>query len=245
MTPEAYYRLTELDRASWPEFRDRILQFEANDHAEPRTYPGYPRFALAKVGARLWPPLDRVLRARRCERRLGDAFPAPRVLSRLLRFAHGSLGDHARGPTPSAGGLQAIELYLAHWCNAWLPAGLYHYDRAGHHLSQIGAKTSQAEWHALVPALPLVDGGSLLWILVGDGARVEAKYGARGLRFLLLEAGHLMQNLCLQSASLGLSTVPLGGFLEGDIAHALKLPATDVVLYVGVCGAVLSASRTS
>ena len=42
------------------------------------------------------------------------------------------------------------------------------------------------------------------------------------LRFLLLEAGHLMQNLCLMSASLGLTTVPLGGYFEADLSVANK-----------------------
>jgi nitroreductase len=65
---------------------------------------------------------------------------------------------------------------------------------------------------------------------------VEAKYGARGGRFLLLEAGHVMQNLCLLSASLGLATVPLGGYFERAIAEQFLLPSTDLVLYVGVCG---------
>ena len=67
---------------------------------------------------------------------------------------------------------------------------------------------------------------------------MTAKYGDRGLRFLLLEAGHLMQNLCLASASLGLATTPLGGYFEADLAQRLTLPPTDEVLYLGLCGAV-------
>ena len=91
-------------------------------------------------------------------------------------------------------------------------------------------------WIERVPSLPMVEGGSLLWVLVGDGARLEDKYGDRSQRFLLLEAGHLMQNLCLVSASLGWATVPLGSFLEQDIARAFVLPPTDLVLYVGAFG---------
>ena len=73
-------------------------------------------------------------------------------------------------------------------------------------------------------------------LIIGDGARTRAKYGARGLRFLLLEGGHLMQNLCLIAADAGLATVPLGGFFEQPLARALQLPTTDEVLYTGVCG---------
>jgi nitroreductase len=88
----------------------------------------------------------------------------------------------------------------------------------------------------MVPALDLIEGGALLWVVVGDLERVERKYGERGARFLLLEAGHLMQNLCLLSASLGMATVPLGAFFEGEISRELCLPRTDAVLYTGVCG---------
>jgi SagB-type dehydrogenase family enzyme len=93
----------------------------------------------------------------------------------------------------------------------------------------------------MVPSLDHVEGGAVLWVLVGDAARVTHKYGGRGYRFLLLEAGHLMQNLCLVSTSLGLATVPLGGYLERSITETLALPATDHVLYVGVCGSPVKA----
>jgi SagB-type dehydrogenase family enzyme len=160
------------------------------------------------------------------------------VLGRLLQFAHGVTHDGHGGPIPSSGGLQALELYLAILENDWLPAGAYHFDRQGHCLAQLASCTSRPQWLALVPSLCHVEGGSVLWVIVGDGARIRAKYGERGLRFLLLEAGHLMQDLCLLSASLELCTVPLGGFLEKDIGRVLTLPPADQVLYVGVCGEV-------
>lgn len=118
----------------------------------------------------------------------------------------------------------------------WLPAGLYHYDRVGHHLSQVAAGAGRADWERRVPSLDLLKGGALLWVVVGSGERVARKYGERAGRFLLQEAGHLMQNICLLSASLGLVTVPLGGYFERDIARQLLLPRTDLVLYLGVCG---------
>jgi hypothetical protein len=49
-----------------------------------------------------------------------------------------------------------------------------------------------------------------------------------------------MQNLCLVSASLGLCTVPLGGFFEADIARLFALARADVVACLGVLGGRLS-----
>jgi SagB-type dehydrogenase family enzyme len=239
MSAEAFFAATELDRTTYPGWRDGIVEAEASGAAlpgPPRSYPGYPRRPLPHLRPRLWPALDRVLARRRCAYPPGTTLPPPRVLARLLQSAHGITGEHGRGPTPSAGGLQALELYVGVLQPGWLAAGVYHYDRAGHHLSQVTAGVGRDELQAYVPSLEMVQGGALLWLLVGDGARVRGKYGDRGLRFLLLEAGHLMQNLCLLSASLGLVTVPLGGFFERDLARLLALPPTDKVLYLGVCG---------
>jgi len=225
---------TELDPTSFPAWREAIARFEdagPPDHT-PRSYPGTPRWTLPRAKRRWRSSLERALAGRRSYRALGRELPTASELGRICELAHGVCGDAGRGPVPSAGGLQALELYLAVLEPGWLPAGVYHYDRAGHALAGIAGAIDLA----CVPSLITVSGGALVWMIVGDGARVSAKYGPRGLRFLLLEAGHLMQNLCLVAADVGLATVPLGGFFERPLARALQLPPTDEVLYAGVCG---------
>lgn len=233
----AYLRDSELDRTSYPEFRDVVVAFdrEPGQH-EPRSYPGYPKVALTRGRPRMLAGLEKFLVGRRSARSLGSSLPSKRDLSRLLQFAHGVCGPEGRGPVPSAGGLQALELYVAVFESAWLAAGNYHYDRAGHHLARVGEGADRPAWREWVPSLDTVEGGALLWIVVGDQARVAARYGDRGGRFLLLEAGHLMQNLCLLSGSLGLATVPMGGALEPEVARVLSLSASDAVLYAALCG---------
>jgi SagB-type dehydrogenase family enzyme len=234
----SWLRMTELDDVSAPELAERIASAdEEGADIRPRSYPGYPRWPLPRSRPRWLPAFDRVLCARRSERWLATAFPTRRTLGAILQSAHGVADDLYRGPTPSAGGLQALELFLVHWQTAWLPRGAYHYDRSGHHLSQVVPEANEDRWRSLVPSLRQVDGGALLWLVVGDGQRVAAKYGQRSERYLLLEAGHFMQNICLISSSLGLSTVPLGGIMERPVMAELKLPPTDLLLYGGVCGA--------
>lgn len=235
--PASWLRPTELDRTTLPELVERVALAEEDGlTGEPRRYPGYPTWRLPRPRRRWWPPFDRVLAWRRCRRVLGTAPPAAGVLGRVLHLSHGVTGEAWRGPTPSAGGLQALELYLVTFRPDWLPAGVYHYDRRGHHLSQVVAGAGREAWCELVPSLRQVDGGAVLWVVVGDAPRVARKYGDRAERFLLLEAGHLMQNLCTACASVGLATVPLGGCLEREVARAVRLPPGDRVLYAGVCG---------
>jgi SagB-type dehydrogenase family enzyme len=167
---------------------------------------------------------------------LGNTLPSRQQVSRLFYYAHGITGTRNAGPTPSAGGLQALELYLAVLEPGWLPSGIYHFDRACFYLSQITQNSTRGDLELLVPSLQQVQGGAVLWLLVGDAARVRAKYSERGIRFLLLEAGHLMQDICLLSISLGLLTIPLGGFFEHELSRLMHLPDTDMVLYAGLCG---------
>lgn len=242
----SWLRLTELDRINLPELAERIALAEDEGFAgEPRRYPGYPMWPLPRIRRRWWPSFDTILHTRRCRRNIETEFPGARTLARLLQTSHGIIDEWFRGPTPSAGGLQALELYLVHWQETWLPKGVYHYDRRGHQLAQISPTADPEFWREHVPSLGQVADGAILWLLVGDGRRMVAKYGERGERFLLLEAGHLMQNLCLVSTSLGLTTVPLGGCLEREVARELRLPAGDYILYAGVCGQPISMRRHS
>lgn len=231
--------LNELDESSYPEFREGILRAEMTNLAlpgKPRSYPGYPCWALERVRPRWGPALEKVLEHRRSHRLLDTTLPCRKTMSRLLKWSHGISSSYAAGPVPSAGGLQALELYLITFEESWLPSGSYHYDRQAHHLSQLSRRADREEWGKLVPSMMLVQGGALLWVLVGDGNRVSQKYGGRSWKFLIQESGHCMQNLCLLSESFQLATVPLGGYFEQQIARELKLPEHDSVLYVGICG---------
>jgi SagB-type dehydrogenase family enzyme len=226
----------ELDETTFPAWRDAVAAHEGGEPT-PRSYPGYPRVALPAFKARRFAmSLERALVERRSATTLGTALPDDATLGRILHLAHGITADHARGPTPSAGGLQAIELYLASWSAGWLPRGWYHYDRGAHALAQIVDGARREDVAQSVPSLVTLAGGALAWIVTGDRARVAARYTSRADRFLVLEAGHLMQNLCLASTASELCTVPLGGFYERAIAKRLQLPRTDRVLACGALG---------
>ena len=174
MTPVIdWLRRTELDRIRLTEMAALIARAEADPPPiTPRHYPGYPAVALPGRRPRWWPSLDRVLHMRRSQRTLSTELPSAKILSRMLNLAHGISGDSYSGPTPSAGGLQALELYLVHWRPGWLPVGVYHYDRCGHALVRLRDTSDAVAWGQRIPSLAQVEGGSLVFVLVGDAARV-------------------------------------------------------------------------
>jgi SagB-type dehydrogenase family enzyme len=61
------------------------------------------------------------------------------------------------------------------------------------------------------------------------------RYGDRGYRYLLLEAGHVAQNVNLAGSALRIGTLDLGGFLDGQLAAALGLDE-QVPLYAVALG---------
>jgi SagB-type dehydrogenase family enzyme len=57
--------------------------------------------------------------------------------------------------------------------------------------------------------------------------RTRFKYGLRGYRFALLEAGHLMQNVLLAAAALDLAAVPVGGFFDSRLERLLSIDGVN------------------
>ena len=49
------------------------------------------------------------------------------------------------------------------------------------------------------------------------------KYGPRGYRYLMLESGHIAQNITLLAAERNLSSVCMGGFEDSELNAALGL----------------------
>lgn len=233
----AALRPSELSAATLPRFRDALMVAEAKGATHAlRTYPGLRRLELPRLRPRMTKTFDGVVGRRRVARALGDEPPSARALSRLLHLGHGVTGPDGRGPSPSAGNLQPVELYLASLTQGWWKERAYHYDRAGHALADLGVESSREVLAPWLPSLHQVEGGAALVILVGDCRSVDEKYGDRAPRFLLLEAGHVMQSLALAAASVDLAVVPIGGFLEAPLARWLRLPAYDAVLYCALLG---------
>ena len=75
---------------------------------------------------------------------------------------------------------------------------------------------------------------NLVVMISGIFQRTMWKYGQRGYRFVLFEAGHLGQNLYLVAAALGLGPVAIGGFFDDEVHELARLPSDEQVLYM-VC----------
>ncbi len=100
-----------------------------------------------------------------------------------------------------------------------LDPGVYHYVPAAHGLELVRAVELPPAFLAyLFMGQPWVADAAVVAVISFVGARSLTKYGDRGYRYALLEAGHTMQNLNLAVAALGLGAVNLGGFYDDELA---------------------------
>jgi SagB-type dehydrogenase family enzyme len=50
------------------------------------------------------------------------------------------------------------------------------------------------------------------------------KYGERGIRYALIEVGHVAQNLFLQAETLGLGAEIVGAFHDEEVSKVIGIP---------------------
>jgi SagB-type dehydrogenase family enzyme len=164
-------------------------------------------------------------------------------LAALLSAAYGrTLRDGAeRRAVPSAGALYPLELYVAVRRVKTLAPGVYHYDPFRHRLEVLSAEDPSAAARAALPEPRHVDATAAFLAITAVFSRSRFKYGQRGYRFALLEAGHVAQNAVLAAAALGLSVLPYGGYYDlrlDEIVGADGLHESTVhLLLVGGAGA--------
>lgn len=182
-------------------------------------------------------PILSALEARRSCRLYADRPIDLGAVSELLHYSFGIIDGRFRRCTPSAGGLYPLELYLVAARVESLGEGLYHYDVRGHRLDDLESGDFRPRLERAIFIEEAARTAAAVLILTGVFGRSKIKYGERAYRFVLLEAGHAMQNLCTTAAVLGLGTCPVGGFVDDELNDLLDVDGVDeAALYAVTIG---------
>jgi SagB-type dehydrogenase family enzyme len=123
----------------------------------------------------------------------------------------------------SAGALYPNELYLGAYAVDGLDAGIYHYGIHNRMLSPLRSGTF-GRVTAKAVAEPEVDEISACFFITGIFFRSAWKYRARAFRYVLLDAGHLLENLLLALKALRL---PFSVHYDFDDRQVGKLLGLD------------------
>lgn len=220
------------DPTSWP---------EAWKHVEYKTYPR-ARQVLLPDPEEVNISLEKVLRNRHSSRTFSQHSISLRELSALLQLSAGRNKSrtsdlaHALRHYPSAGALYPLELYLYATDQSDLPAGLYHYNVSDHRLEQLGVvdhantlRTALPTWACTAP---------MTFFITSVWDRNLQKYQNFGYHLVLMEAGHLTQNIQLVAEALGLAYCSYVGFDNEILERMLDLDKreSENLLYITSLG---------
>jgi SagB-type dehydrogenase family enzyme len=118
-----------------------------------------------------------------------------------------------------------------------LEPGLYHYNVPDHALELLTPGDPTERLFDVCCWQPHPREAAVTVFLAGSMQRTKRKYGERGYRYVLLEVGHLAQNLCLATTALGHAIFTSCGFFDDAANRMLRLDGVDeTVLYVAYLG---------
>lgn len=185
-------------------------------------------------------PLFRVINSRRSVREFQKKPISLAVLSQILWAAQGvtlKACDFSLRTAPSAGALYPIDLYVFVKAVETLKSGLYQFQPS----SQALRMRYEGDFSELLAEAALnqdfLAEASLVLVLTAVFERTSWKYGARGFRYLYLEAGHIAQNAALAAVSLGLGSCSVAAFFDDEINSLLGVnPARESAVYLLAIG---------
>jgi SagB-type dehydrogenase family enzyme len=204
----------------------------------------YPELELPQARASFSKSLEDALLTRTSVRAMS---PVPISLAKLAAILHCAYGvtrsnEGTNFPrpfrtVPSAGALYPLEIYFHSSKITEIPAGLYHYNPSRNAVHRLREEDLSAQIaSALVEPASAYDASIILFI-TALFERATFKYGERGYRFTLLEAGHAAQNINLAANGLGLGSLNIGGFFDRQLDELLGLDGvSQSTIYVAAIG---------
>jgi len=181
-----------------------------------------------------------ILQYRRSCRRYSDESLSLEDLAALLWASQGisgRAGSFYFRTAPSAGALYPVETYLSIQNVEAAAPGLYHFQPAEFCLEKLAAgyvakKVAEA---ALGQNFMAKAGAVFIWSAILR--RNFSKYGHRGLRYVMLDAGHICQNMLLAAESLRLGACPVAAFYDDQLNSLLGLDGEEEsVIYLAAVG---------
>jgi SagB-type dehydrogenase family enzyme len=235
-TGYTYLRETAHDRKKIKEFRRPVI-------AQVETFKKYPQAEKVAL-PRQWhlneEKISPLLQNRRSLRRYSqDAIPL-QDLAFMLWASQGITavsGNYSFRTVPSGGALYPVETYLSVKSVEDLSPGLYHFDVENFGLDRLtNSDCSEAVASACLNQRFMANSAvTFLWS--GVFRRCMNKYGNRGIRYILLDAGHICQSLLMAAEATGSGGCPVAAFFDDEVNSLLGLdPEEESVLYAASVG---------
>ena len=135
---------------------------------------------------------------------------------------------------PSAGALYPMDIYgaVGEGCVEGLHSGIYLYDPATHSLSLIQKGDRRRDIALASLGQMWMSYAPITFVITAEYSRITGKYGQRGNRYAMIEAGHIGQNIFLQSQALGLEAGIVGAFQDREVIQIMGIKSTHEPLLI-------------
>jgi SagB-type dehydrogenase family enzyme len=207
-------------------------------------YKGYPTIDLPRSLTPIKLSFEELITRRVTTRKLVPCWLTLENINTILYYAYGITRDNSNSNfprpfriVPSAGALYPLEIffYSSH-IDGELP-GLYHYNPTEKNLRLLRSGDLSTEISKSLVQKELAVENSMLIFVTAMFKRSTFKYGNRGYRFALLEAGHVAQNINLVTTGLGLGSVNICGYFDRQVDDLLDLDGvTHSTIYIIAIG---------
>jgi SagB-type dehydrogenase family enzyme len=185
-------------------------------------------------------PLWDTMAARRSVRTYGKAPMPLEVLSQLLWSTHGitgGFGGRDLRNAPSAGACYPIDTHVVVNNVVGLAPGLYRYLEGDHALVLERAGDVAGDVVAAALGQKMLKKASVSFAWTAVTSRTTARYGERGLRYVLMDAGHVGQNMYLAATSLGYGCCAVGAFDDRAMNRSLGVDGKiETIVYLASVG---------
>lgn len=183
--------------------------------------------------------VERAIQQRRTIRSFVNKALTLQQFSQILWAAQGVTElDGIKRAAPSGGALYPADVYAVVGDKgvAHLAPGIYRYHPDNHATEKIvnGDRRSEVAEASLKQMWMAT--AAVLFVITVQYSRITTKYGDRGIRYALIEAGHIGQNIFLQCQASGLAAGIVGAFRDNEVARAIHAQSNHepiVIMPVG------------
>lgn len=176
--------------------------------------------------------IEEALKKRRSIRVYSSHSLTLQQIAQLLWAAQGITSSKGFRTIPSAGALYPLEIYLVTGEIKNLSSGVYRYVPMKHTLQKLRDGDLRIQLANAAIGQDAVKYGAADIVITALFSRTTKKYGDRGKRYVLMEAGHAAQNIYLQTVSLNLATVSIGSFDDAYVKNILNITNEEEPLYI-------------
>jgi len=225
---DIFWQETNLDRLNMRQFASQIGAYQPENKEFSLEYPNKPNIVPLPISK-----LNKITKKRVSSRSFSNKTITKKELGLILSSFYSWNGLEHRS-YPSAGATYSLELFCVTYNTEILNNKILYYDPGKHGLVTLEKKAPSWAESETPLNFSCKTPPNLLLIYVIFPNRVTSKYGDRGGRFALLEAGAAMQQLSIQIAeSTNLNGVVLGGLMDDIWKYKLGLENTNAQIALG------------